>query len=679
MLITTARQDVLKLCAGVGLLLSLCLGTYIPTAQAAPLVIDQPRQYSLAGHLENLVDKSGTLTFSQMLADSGSRFVPLPGFVNRGYLNGASWTRFSYTTPTDLLGRWYLRLVPAFLDDIRVFVQEGPDPASAASYREYQLGDHYPAAGRPIPHLDLLAPLPSAAAPRMVYVRVKTTSTHNLQGWIASADDLLAWSGTYSLINGVIMGVLLVVTLANAFYAFLSRSSVFAWYSLFVLSNMLRQLGLDGALFVLLPSIAHHVNDWLVGGGVCMVLATFSLFAMSLFSTRKHQPRTHRYLQTNILIAVLTAVCIPLGWYGRMAPIMIVCLLLLSGMAPVLAYAQVRRHEPGSGLIMFGFTAALLPAIPRFLSVLGLISSTWITTNSYIFGLLIQALIMTIAMIERLHITQEKLLAVTREAEARASKLAEARNRELSDKKRELELALEEKQRAYDQQSTFVNMISHEFRTPLAIVSGNLEIIEERGSAEGPLAGPLVKIGRAVKRIVEVYQIVLERSRLDAIMPRLDRQQVNPALVAEDALLRIGELWPDRSIRFTATAAPDIMIDRVMLGMALFNLLDNANKYTPAGESIDLIIGSDNSGMFFEVRDTGPGFAHGEEERVFDKYHRGAASVGTVGAGIGLWLVREMVTAHGGSVAITDNRPHGAVVTIRLPTGTITPPVLPLS
>ena len=213
----------------------------------------------------------------------------------------------------------------------------------------------------------------------------------------------------------------------------------------------------------------------------------------------------------------------------------------------------------------------------------------------------------------------------------------------------------------------FVNMISHEFRTPLAIVSGNLEIIQERGVPDGPLAGPLLKIQRAIKRVVEVYSLVLGRTRLDAVTPRLNLRPVDPAIFVEDTLLRFKEMWPEREIEFTPLVIPEIMLDQAMLGTALFNLLDNAAKYTPATGSIVLAIGNDESGTFFEVNDEGPGFKSGELEQVFVKYHRGAASAGTVGAGVGLWLVQEIVTLHGGKVTIANNHPHGAVVTIRLP------------
>jgi hypothetical protein len=229
----------------------------------------------------------------------------------------------------------------------------------------------------------MVAPLPAAvAAPRMVYVRVATSSTHNLQGWLYAPDDLIAWSGTYALLIGLMLGILLVVVMVNAFYAVVARSALFAYYSLFVLCSFFRQLGLDGALFTLWPSGAHLVNDWFVGGGVGLGLSTYSLFAMRLFSTREHRPLTHRYLQANVLIGALVTLCIPLDWYGRLAPILIISFLLLSCYAPVLAVEYARQRGPGSGLIVFGFAVAVIPIIPRLLSVLGLIPSTWVTTNA---------------------------------------------------------------------------------------------------------------------------------------------------------------------------------------------------------------------------------------------------------------------------------------------------------
>ena len=403
------------------------------TPATAKVPITEPgHATSLSGSMENLVDSKRSLSLIDVLTGPASKqFEKLPGFVNRGYMDGATWTRFTYATPVNGSTNWYLRLVPAILDDVRVYVQVGEDPASPASYSEYQLGDHFPMAGRSIRHLDMVVPLPAAVTThRTVYIRVVTTSTHNLQGWLYTNEELISWSGTYALFSGLTLGILLVIVLINAFSAVIARSALFAWYSLLVLCVFIRQIGVDGILLALWPKGgAHHINDVLVGGGVSMVLSTYSLFAISLFATRNDRPLIRRYLQTNILVGVLTVLSIPFGWYGHLAPIMVTCALLLSFVAPLLALAQARRKEPGSWLLLSGFAVGFVGVIPRCLSALGIAPSTWLTINAYILGALAQAVVMTLALVQRLHLSQQQLLEITRRAEIHASRTGRTRIR----------------------------------------------------------------------------------------------------------------------------------------------------------------------------------------------------------------------------------------------------------
>ncbi len=646
------------------------LHSFVPVVEAAPLLLDKVHSLSLAGHLENLKDQAGNLTLENLLAVPDPQFKKLPGFLNLGYQNGASWTRFSYVTTEGDPAEYYLRLVPSFLDDVRVYVQEGTDPLSPASYREYQLGDHFPMAGRPLQVLDMTVALPptSSDATRMVYIRVRTSSTHNLQGWIYPKKEFFAWSGKYSLIMGLLLGVILLVVIANSYYAALLRSTDFGYCTLYILSNLLRQVGLDGALFVLWPAGAHYVNDYLVGGGACLGVCAFSLFVMHVFETKARNPWFHRYLQGNILVGAVTAACIPFSVYGRVAPLMAICYLLLACLTPFLAFVQLRRHTPGGLLLMLGFTVVLIPAVPRFLAVLGLIPSTWVSTNAYIYGMLVQALLLTMALVRRLHVTREQLLSVTLQAEAKATELAEERTRELTVKQQELEQALVEKQQALEHESRFLDMVSHEYRTPLAIISGNLQIIDHYGvEPDSLLLGPLAKIRRGSRRMLEIFDNTLEHSRLRDTLPKLDLQPLNLQAMLEHIAAETHDLFPERRI---IVIEPECSVlipgDRILLRTAFINLAANAVKYSPPDSPIEFEVRQGNSGMILEVRDQGTGIIPVDRERIFEKYHRGSASVGTSGFGVGLWLVKRIIEEHGGTITLEDNVPQGTIVRVFL-------------
>jgi two-component system sensor histidine kinase KdpD len=111
------------------------------------------------------------------------------------------------------------------------------------------------------------------------------------------------------------------------------------------------------------------------------------------------------------------------------------------------------------------------------------------------------------------------------------------------------------------------------------------------------------------------------------------------------------------------------------------NLLDNALKYTPAGSPIEIAAEAGRGVVTVEVADRGPGFAPGDDERVFEKFYRGREKAGRSGVGLGLAICRAIVEAHGGRIW-AENRPGGgAVIRFTLPVPgpppEISPPDLP--
>ena len=618
-------------------LLLACLLLCISEVNAAPLVLEKSQPYSLAGHLENLLDPAGVLTFGEVLAGkAAARFVPLPGFVNHGFIRSASWTRFSYLPGAHGSRELFLRLTPAFLDEVTVYVQVGPDPAATSSYREYNVGDHYPAERRRFLHPDMVTPLPTGdGVPRQVYVRVKTTSTHTLQGWLYPEDDFITWSAGSNIWMGGLLGIILFDLVISALMALMLRNVLFGYYSLFALTFFVRQLGIDGAIFVIWPSGAHLVNDYLVGGGISLGLCAYGLFVMRLFNTADERPYIHRYLQLNILIGAVNAVCIPLGWYGHLAPVTTISYLLLACVIPVLAYQYLRRGAPAGGWIIAGFSVVLIPAVPRFLVVLGLMSPSWFTTNGYYYGMIIHMVMITLALIKRLEVSRELVLSASRRTEAVAVELAEEMTGELRE--------------TLKRQTRFVAMVTHEYRTPLAIIRANLDLLALLQDQDENIAFAVGKMKRAVARLVEVLEVSLGRVRLADGILTLRPEPLELERLCAGLLEQATEYWPDRRVIVVASDSVVVNGDPLLLQTALLNLVDNALKYSPTDCPVTVTWEVAGGGVVIRVEDQGSGISPEEQERLFEKYFRGNAADGTVGAGLGLWLVARIVEEHGGS------------------------------
>lgn len=255
--------------------------------------------------------------------------------------------------------------------------------------------------------------------------------------------------------------------------------------------------------------------------------------------------------------------------------------------------------------------------------------------------------------------------------QARAVALAEERTRQLAAQAAALEAALEERHRAYEQQKKFLGMISHEYRTPLAIISGNLHLMERHLSEDRRTASPLARITRSISRLQHLFDTSLKHAYIDEEAPQLVTAPVAPHALLLELAADASRDWPDRRFELDLNMPADAIIkaDRSLLRIALWNLVANAVNYSPVTEPITISGREESSGTYLEIRDHGPGIPLAERGRICNKFYRGSSSTGTSGSGMGLWLVSWIAEEHGGGIVLDDNDPTGTVAGLRFPGG----------
>ncbi len=217
---------------------------------------------------------------------------------------------------------------------------------------------------------------------------------------------------------------------------------------------------------------------------------------------------------------------------------------------------------------------------------------------------------------------------------------------------------------AFARQREFVSDASHELRSPLTAIRGQLEILarDESPSAEEVRrveAVALTEIGR-VERLVED---LLTLARFDeGVRPAVGEIEAGPFL---RGLLEGGgdgvETGP--LVEGTARADPDLVAQVVR------NLIANARRHAGAGGRVTLCSRAEDGELIIAVDDDGPGIPAGERERVFDRFHRSepARDRGSGGSGLGLGISRSIVEAHGGRIWVEDSALGGARVAFALP------------
>jgi PAS domain S-box-containing protein len=200
----------------------------------------------------------------------------------------------------------------------------------------------------------------------------------------------------------------------------------------------------------------------------------------------------------------------------------------------------------------------------------------------------------------------------------------------------------------------FLSMISHEYRTPLAIIRGNLDLIVlKHKSGDYSQQREIDKIKQAIDRLVEVMEVSIQESRLRESSEGLvvTNVQVEPTILSQLEAFR--SMWPERVIRYAGQPdGAEIIGEQGQFGMAIFNLLDNARKYSPAESPIELECRVENGEVIITIRNEGKSISSTETGELFEKYRRGSNAANTGGAGIGLWLVKDIIEHHHGSVTL---------------------------
>jgi signal transduction histidine kinase len=205
------------------------------------------------------------------------------------------------------------------------------------------------------------------------------------------------------------------------------------------------------------------------------------------------------------------------------------------------------------------------------------------------------------------------------------------------------------------------NSIAHDLRTPLAELRSRLEeMVVTRPTGEELHEG-LADAVEDVDRVIGIFNALLRLAEIDAGAQRSGFVEVNPAELASRAaeFCRPAAELKGISLDFhDGAAGAKLAGDPLLLSQAVFNLIDNAVKFTPPGGHIHVAARRGASGVEISVGDDGPGVPDDEKQRVVERFYRGDRSRGsTPGVGLGLTLVSAIASLHDGRLDLADNHP----------------------
>jgi signal transduction histidine kinase len=202
---------------------------------------------------------------------------------------------------------------------------------------------------------------------------------------------------------------------------------------------------------------------------------------------------------------------------------------------------------------------------------------------------------------------------------------------------------------------SFVNQVSHELKTPLTNIRMYAELLEQRVADDDPegarQVGVIVSESQRLSRLIGNV-LTIARKQHDTLTMHRAAGSVDDCV--QFVLDQFSAPWAAKGIQtsFTRGAGAAVEFDRDALVQMLGNLFSNVEKYAAAGQRMDVTTRQDNATTTIVVEDRGPGIPKGQEERIFEPFHRlnDRVSEGVTGTGIGLTIARELARRHGGDL-----------------------------
>ena len=236
-----------------------------------------------------------------------------------------------------------------------------------------------------------------------------------------------------------------------------------------------------------------------------------------------------------------------------------------------------------------------------------------------------------------------------------------------------VERALRERNEALETagrlKSEFIANVSYELRTPLNAVIGFAEILANQyfGTLNPRQLDHSQSILASARLLMRLINDILDLATIEAGYMALETGKVDVSEMLQSVLTLTRERARSQDLELDLRCPPEIgviEVDERRLKQALFNLISNAIKFTPAGGAIRLEADRTEAALLLTVADTGVGIPLADQARVFEKFERGARQSG---AGLGLSLVKSLIELHGGTVVIESASGQGTRITCRLP------------
>ena len=211
-------------------------------------------------------------------------------------------------------------------------------------------------------------------------------------------------------------------------------------------------------------------------------------------------------------------------------------------------------------------------------------------------------------------------------------------------------------------EKNFLLAVTHELKTPIAAIRLNSQTLKNRKLSEEQSQDLCTDIITESNRLETLVNNILLATQFEQNTVLGNWQKTDLSALVEAQIKRFQQLFPERTVNSNIHSNVFLQAEENMLVSLLFNLLENANKYSPVSEPISVLLKGSEHIVLMEISDFGIGIPNEERKSIFEKFHRvgNEETRSQKGTGLGLYIVKEICKAHKAEINISDNSPRGS-------------------
>jgi len=602
---------------------------------------------SLLGQEEIFIDTSGNTSIEDIIsARGGVEFIAGDTRLGRLRAGEIYWIRFSLQQEPGALSQWAIQIFPNWVDDVEVYRRDASGRIAVE-----RLGDQQPFVDRAIRSSMMAFPVVVGSSPETYYVRVKTHGLAPLCLHVWQRAGLERAEASRMAFLSAFAGAIGVMVLMNLIFWVWLRNGIYPVYALFLFSMLVAVASMLGYASSLMFPDAPLVADRFVDASSGALMSIAAVFAWRFFDYDSYSPRA--------------------AWFMKAAALAFAAMAVLSAGGVDAAIHAAAYLQITVGFFNLGFVVWLMVRHRAFHYLLAAVVFTCVNL-SWTFYLLVLLGFVTMKnpfilefWIPMLQLANLAMLNFAVASRSRRAELAlRAERKRAFDSMKVAKTALEERVR----QREFVAVVSHEFRTPLAVVDAVAHALELSPSGRDEAVKRAVgKIRKATRRLAVLIENILQDDALETGSPRPAARSFDLREVIESVR---GVGLPEENARLGVEAPAQRTMcegDPARIEMAIRNLVHNALKYSPADSAVTVRCESGTGLFSVTVCNQGEPIPDGERGSLFERYFRGVTSTQVPGSGLGLHISRTIARQHGGDVVLLSSDAEGTVFRLTIP------------